>query len=182
MSPSSDRVIVVGAGHIGIACAHYLLEEGFDVTVIDQESIGGACSLANCGFIVPSHVLPLTEPATLVKGLKSLPNPKAPFRVKPQLRPALYHWLLQFARRCTHERMLEGAAALKTILDASADEYRQLFRSPELNATWKQSGMLFVFRSTAALEAFGRDDALLSSEFGLAAQHLAPAELVGREA
>jgi D-amino-acid dehydrogenase len=41
--------------------------------------------------------------------------------------------------------------------------------------------MLFVFRSTAALEAFGRDDALLSSEFGLAAQHLAPAELAGFE-
>ncbi len=177
MTGSADRVIVVGAGHIGIACAHYLLEEGFEVTVIDQGSVGGACSLANCGFIVPSHVLPLTEPATLLKGLRSLPNPKAPFRVKPQLRPALYLWLLQFARRCTHDRMLEAAAALKTILDASAEEFQRLFTQPELDAAWKQSGMLFVFLSAAALEDFARDDELLASEFGLAARHLDPEEL-----
>ena len=177
MSDSADRVLVVGAGHIGIACAHYLAADGYDVTVIDQGEIGGACSLANCGFIVPSHVLPLTEPATLLKGIKSLPNPRAPFRVKPQLRPALYHWLLQFARRCTHERMLEGAAALKTILDASAEEYRALLAHPELDAAWKESGMLFVFRSAAALENFGRDDEVLSAEFGLAARRLEPEDL-----
>jgi D-amino-acid dehydrogenase len=181
MSETGDRVVVVGAGHIGIACAHYLAEDGYDVTVIDQGEIGGACSLANCGFIVPSHVLPLTEPATLLKGIKSLPNPRAPFRVKPQLRPALYHWLLQFARRCTHQRMLEGAAALKTILDASAEEYRQLFTHPELDAAWKRSGMLFVFLSSGAMQAFGRDDALLSQEFDLKAEFLAPDELVGFE-
>jgi D-amino-acid dehydrogenase len=181
MSRSADRVLVVGAGHIGIACAHYLLEEGFDVTVIDQGTVGGACSLANCGFIVPSHVLPLTEPATLAKGLRSLPNPRAPFRVKPQLRPALYHWLLQFARRCTHEKMLEGAAGLKTILDASADEYQRLFTHPELDAAWKESGMLFVFRTAAAMESFGRDDDLLSREFGLAARHLGAEDLAGFE-
>ncbi|MDH3821961.1 MAG: FAD-dependent oxidoreductase, partial [Gammaproteobacteria bacterium] len=46
-----DRVIVVGAGHIGIACAHYLRQDGYDVTVIDQGEIGGACSHANCGFL-----------------------------------------------------------------------------------------------------------------------------------
>jgi D-amino-acid dehydrogenase len=181
MNQSGDRVLVVGAGHIGIACAHYLVEAGHEVTVIDQGEIGGACSLANCGFIVPSHVLPLTEPATLMKGIRSLPNPKAPFRVKPQLRPELYHWLLQFARRCTHERMLQGAAALKTILDASAYEYRQLFANPELDAAWKQSGMLFVFLSPVALRAFGKDDELLSQEFDLKAKHLAPDELAAFE-
>ena len=177
MGQSGDRVLVIGAGHIGIACAHYLLEHGFSVTVIDQGNIGGACSLANCGFIVPSHILPLTEPATLAKGLKSLPNPRAPFRVKPQLRPGLYRWLLQFARRCTHDRMLAGAAALKTILEASVDEYRQLFARRELDAAWKESGMLFVFRTTSALDAFGRDDALLTREFGLAARRIGGQEL-----
>ena len=64
MMAARDSVIVVGAGHIGIACAHYLARDGFEVTVIDQGDIGGACSQANCGFLVPSHVLPLTEPAT----------------------------------------------------------------------------------------------------------------------
>ena len=47
---SADRAIVVGAGHIGIACAHYLHADGYEVTVIDRDSIGGACSRANCGL------------------------------------------------------------------------------------------------------------------------------------
>ena len=34
---AQDSVIVVGAGHIGIACAHYLARDGHEVTVIDQD-------------------------------------------------------------------------------------------------------------------------------------------------
>jgi D-amino-acid dehydrogenase len=30
--------------------------------VIDRGALGGGCSKANCGYICPSHVLPLTEP------------------------------------------------------------------------------------------------------------------------
>ena len=64
MSESSDseRVLIVGAGIVGIGCAHYLSKAGFDVTVIDRGTVAGACSHGNCGYISPSHVLPLTEP------------------------------------------------------------------------------------------------------------------------
>ena len=65
---AGDSVIVVGAGHIGIACAHYLAQDGFDVRVIDQGEVGGACSHSNCGFLVPSHVLPLTTPDAIGEG------------------------------------------------------------------------------------------------------------------
>src|SRR6056300_1803790 len=112
-----DRVIVVGAGHIGIACAHYLRQDGYDVTVIDQGYIGGACSYAKCGFLVPSHVLPLTSPESLLNGFKSLVQPRAAFRVKLQLRPALYRWMLEFGRRCSRRQMIAAGKVLHTILD-----------------------------------------------------------------
>ena len=65
-----ERVIVVGAGIIGIACAHYLSKAGFSVAVIDRGTIAGACSQANCGYICPSHVLPLTEPDAISRQTK----------------------------------------------------------------------------------------------------------------
>ena len=71
---SHPDVIVVGSGIIGIACAHYLSATGLRVTVIDQGTIGGACSHGNCGYICPSHVLPLTEPGAIGTALKSLFN------------------------------------------------------------------------------------------------------------
>ena len=174
---TGNSVIVVGAGHIGIACAHYLHRDGYDVTVIDRATVGGACSQANCGFLVPSHVLPLTEPEAIRTGLKSLFQPRATFRVKPQLRPALYRWMFEFGRRCTHRQMLKAGAVLNEILTASMREFEQLFSDASLRCEWRNNGMLFVFRTDEALHKFGRTDTLLASEFGLAARYIDGAEL-----
>ena len=172
-----DRVIVVGAGHIGIACAHYLQQDGYDVTVIDQGEIGGACSHANCGFLVPSHVLPLTSPESLLNGLKSLVRPRAAFRVKPQLRPALLRWMLEFGRRCTKRQMVAAGKVLHAILDLSIAEYRHLLSSPEMACEWQDNGLLFVFRSAAALQEFADTDAFLAEEFDVAANLIPGTEL-----
>jgi len=174
---TGNSVIVIGAGHIGIACAHYLRRDDHDVTVIDRGSVGGACSQANCGFLVPSHVLPLTEPEAIRTGLKSLFQPRAAFRVKPQLRLALYRWMFEFGRRCTHSRMLKAAAVLDEILRASMAEYEQLLNESSMQCEWHSDGMLFVFRTEEALKKFGRTDTMLASEFGLAALHIDGSEL-----
>ena len=172
-----DRAIVVGAGHIGIACAHYLRQDGYEVTVIDQGEIGGACSYANCGFLVPSHVLPLTSPESLLNGLKSLVQPRAAFRVKPQLRPALFRWMLEFGRRCSKRQMLEAGKVLHAILDLSIAEYRQLLNNPEMGCEWQDNGLLFVFRSASALQEFSDTDAFLTEEFDVAANLIPGTEL-----
>ena len=54
----AEHVVIVGAGIVGIACAHYLAESGHTVTVIDQGRVGGGCSHGNSGHICASHVLP----------------------------------------------------------------------------------------------------------------------------
>ena len=41
-----DDVLIVGAGIIGIACAHYLNSVGLRVTVIDQGRVRAAGTLA----------------------------------------------------------------------------------------------------------------------------------------
>jgi D-amino-acid dehydrogenase len=81
-----ERVVIVGAGIIGIACAHFLLSRaGFQVTLIDKGTVAGACSQSNCGYICPSHVLPLAQPSAIREALVSILNPRAAFRVKPRL-------------------------------------------------------------------------------------------------
>ena len=123
----AERVAIVGGGIIGIACAHYLSNTKYAVTVIDEDRIGGGCSHGNCGHICASHVLPLNEPANLLAALGSLVNPRAPFRVRPQWRPALLRWFWEFARRCNHRHVLSAGSAMKSILDASIHEYQTLF-------------------------------------------------------
>ncbi|MCH9648421.1 MAG: FAD-dependent oxidoreductase [Deltaproteobacteria bacterium] len=177
MAARSETVIVVGGGIVGIACAHYLQKAGFGVTVIDRSGIGQACSHGNCGFICPSHVLPLNEPGALREGLLSLLNPTAPLRIRPQMRLGLYRWLLQFARRCTHRQMLDTGGHLLPMLESSIHEYHQLFSELPKAGEWKENGLAYVFREQASLEAFAKTDRLLSKTYGITARRIEETEL-----
>jgi len=171
-SSKSDTAIVVGSGIIGIACAHYLSKAGMQVTVIDRKTIAGACSHGNCGYICPSHVLPLTEPGAFRLALKSLFNPNAPFRVKPQLNPTLWKWMWQFAKRCNHRQMLTAGKHLQSILNASMEEYRRLIQEEQLECEWTEKGLLYVLQSEKGWEEFSHTDQILSDHFGIKAHHI----------
>jgi D-amino-acid dehydrogenase len=179
MSTATDQrdVVVVGAGVIGIACAHYLSWDGRRVTVIDQGTVAGGCSHGNCGYICPSHVLPLTEPGAIGAALRSLFNPRAPFRVRPRLSPALWNWLWQFARRCNHRQMLTAGRHLQAILDSSMREYRELVAAESLNCEWTENGLLYVLRTERGMRAFAETDRLLTEHFGVTARRIDGDEL-----
>ncbi len=177
----ADSAVVVGAGIVGIACAHYLAKAGLRVTVIDKGTIAGACSHANCGYICPSHVPPLTEPGAIGVALKSLGNPRAPFRIKPRFSPALWHWMWQFARRCTHRQMLLAGRHLQAILDASMAEYRRLIPEYGLACEWKDDGLLYVLQTERGMEHFAETDRMLTEHFGVAARRIDGAELPALE-
>lgn len=170
-------MLIVGAGIVGIASAHYLSREGYDVTVIDRRTVGGACSSGNCGYLCPSHVLPLTEPGAVRKALLSLVQPASAFRVKPRLSLPFGHWLWHFVRRCNRRQMLDAGVGIKTILDASMREYRNLFESGVVDGEWRPSGLLHVYGTAAGMEAYARTDRMLGEEFGVAARRIDGEEL-----
>jgi D-amino-acid dehydrogenase len=53
------KVLVLGAGVVGVTCAHYLAEDGHEVTVVDRQR-GPALetSRANAGVVCPSYATP----------------------------------------------------------------------------------------------------------------------------
>ncbi len=175
----TGTVVVTGGGIIGLACAHYLARAGFRVTVIDRAGIGQACSYANCGYVCPSHVLPLNAPGALLAGVQSLFRPRSAFRIKPQLRFDIYRWLFEFARRCTHDRMIAAGHCLQPLLESSMNEYRRLFDSTALEGEWKEQGLLYVFETDEGFASFSQTDELLTETYGLAARRIEGNELTG---
>lgn len=169
---SKESALIVGSGVIGIACAHYLMKSGFDVTVIDQSSIASACSHGNLGYICPSHVLPLTEPGAIGTAIKSFFDSSAPFRVKPRLSPAFFNWMWQFTKRCNRRQMLEAAFHLKAILDSSMNEYRTIISDQTLDFEWHESGLLHVLETDSGMRDFAEKDKLLADQFGILAQRI----------
>lgn len=180
MSQSAGSVVIIGGGLIGAACADALAWRGWRVTVLDAGRFAGACSHANCGFVCPSHVLPLAEPGAVRQALAAMLKPNSPFSIKPRFDPALWSWLLRFARRCNERDMLQTAHALHPLLESSHALYAEMMAEANFAAAceWQTRGLLFVYQTAAAWEHYAATDRLLTNEFNLPARRMDGKELV----
>ena len=163
----SARVIVIGGGVIGAACAYFLKKAGWEsVTVLDRGQFGKGCSHGNSGFVSPSHVLPLSMPGAIGQTLKALISKNSPFSIKPRFDLALWSWLFQFARRCNERDMLASAQAIQALLQSSRLLYDELMSSEPFDCEWQTRGLLFPFRTSAGLEHHDQMAELLRTSFG----------------
>src|ERR671934_2255270 len=99
------KVLVLGAGVIGVTSAWYLAKSGHDVTLIDRHDVAGEeTSYANGGQISVSHAQPWANPHVPTKLLRWLGREDAPllFRLRADL--AQWRWGLAFLRECTAAR------------------------------------------------------------------------------
>src|SRR5206468_10065557 len=76
---ASMRVLVLGAGVVGVTAAWYLANDGHDVTVIDRESgVARETSFANGGQVSASYPEPWANPGAPRQILKWLGRDDAP--------------------------------------------------------------------------------------------------------
>lgn len=168
----SRSVAIIGGGVIGTACAHYLIDDGWHVTILDRGRFAGGCSHGNCGLITPSHVLPLAEPGAIRRALRAMFQKDAPFYIKPRLDPALWAWLWAFARRCNRESMIAGGHGIKALLHSSMLLYQELIEREALDCEWESRGLLFVYRDRAEMDGFAPTNQLLTDTFHEPAERL----------
>jgi D-amino-acid dehydrogenase len=169
---AKGSIVIVGGGVIGISCAWYLHRDGWNVTIMDRANIGGACSYGNCGLVCPSHVLPLTEPGAFKDALASLFRPNSPLRVKPQLNPRLWLWMLKFAQRCNRQSMLTAAEGIQAMLVSGMAEYHKLMEQDAFDCEWVEQGLLFAYQTQRALDDYASTNQLLTDRFNEAATYL----------
>ena len=163
---SGRSVIVIGGGVIGTACAFYLCRSGWRVTIVERGQFGQGASHANCGFVCPSHVLPLAEPGVIWKTLKAMLARNSAFYIKPRLDFRLFSWLWRFMRRCNRTDMMQAGEAIRPLLDSSLTLYRELIPKERLDCEWEMRGLLFVYRTLKEMDAYAATDRLLRESFG----------------
>ena len=161
------RILIIGGGVVGAACAWYLRHAGADVAIVDQGRWGRGASHGNCGYVCPSHVLPLAVPGAITSTLKAMLRPASPFYIKPRLDPALWSWLLRFARRCNQADMMAAARGLHALLQSSRRLYDELTTAQGFDCDWQPRGLLVVFQSRQALDHHAQAADQLRREFGL---------------
>ncbi len=177
MSNSPRNVIIIGGGIIGLASAHFLQQAGIQVCVIDRDEIGKGCSHGNCGLICPDHIMPLSRPGALRKGLSAMFKSNGPLSIKPGLNFRLWNWLFSFARNCNERDMLESGRGRHAILNYSREFYTSFISQEKIDCDWEQNGCLFVYGSQKTLDAYDSINRVLSEEHDLPAEKLSGEEL-----
>ena len=99
------RVVVLGAGVVGVTAAWYLAADGHEVTVVDrQPGAGLETSFANGGQISASHAEPWANPDAPRTILKWLGREDAPLLFRLRADPRQWLWGLSFLRECLPHR------------------------------------------------------------------------------
>jgi len=166
------EVVVCGAGIVGLCSAHYLLERGHRVTILERgEPDHDCCSLGNAGFISPSHFVPLAAPGIVRKALGWMGDPESPFYIRPRLDPGLISWGLRFWRASSPGRARRAGPLLRDLNLASRALFEELAARTGNAFGLSLEGLLLLVRTERGFEE-ERDLAARSLELGMPAQVL----------
>jgi len=176
------RVVVLGAGIIGVSTAWHLLAHGHEVTVVDRQPDAALeTSFANAAQISVSYCEPWANKDAPLKALKWMLSKEAPLLFRPQLPFGegwqQWRWSLQFLAQCNDaafERNVQqlvalGAyshAALKDVVQATGIAYNRL-----------ECGIAHYYTSQQAFDTAG-DAAALMRKYGVARRVVSTAELL----
>lgn len=160
------KIIVIGAGVVGVATAYFLNRRGFDVVVVDRgREPASETSFANGGQISVSHAEPWANPAALRRAARWLLRSDAPLRLRLHADPRQWRWLAGFVRECTRERTRRNIGGLVRLGVYSRAVLRRLREEAALSYDQQLRGILHFYTDAREFEA-AHEPARLMREFG----------------
>ncbi len=143
-----NRVVVVGAGMVGLSTAWFLQERGVDVTVLDRTHVAAGSSWGNAGWLAPSLTTPLPEPGVLTYGVRAVLNASSPVYVPLRPQVALLRFLACFARHSTQRQWGTAMRAYAPINTLALDAFDDLAAGGVQSSTHQADPFLACYRST----------------------------------
>lgn len=175
------KVIVLGAGILGVTSAWYLAEAGHEVTVIDrQPGAGLETSYANGSQISVSYAEPWANPGAPLKLLKWLWRDDSPLLFRWRADWHQWQWGLSFFFECSPQRTRFNTIQLTNLGLYSRRSLIELRRALDLQYDQLERGIMHLYTSEKELEA-ARPGLELMRQFGCTMDFLTPDETAARE-
>lgn len=175
------KVLVLGAGIVGISTAYWLADNGHEVTVVERrEGAGLGTSWGNGAIIHPSSVEPWSAPGVPALVCRSLGDESAPLLLRPSALPKMWAWGAAFLRNCTAARhRVHALSNVRLALDSL--EAMRLVREATGVAYHRRPGaVLKIYPTVAQLDGGARAHRPLEAE-GLVVERLDREAAVARE-
>lgn len=144
------RVVVIGAGVIGVTTAYYLSELGLQVTVVDREAeVADGASFGNAGQLAYSYTDALANPAFLAKLPGIIGGRDLGCRVRAH--SGLIPWGLRFLSECTRRKAEANTVAVLKVAMRSEQLLTDLRRRMPFDFSHRPAGKLVLLASEEAV-------------------------------
>lgn len=159
------RVVVLGAGVVGVTTAYELARDGHEVTVIDRlDRAASETSYANAGLIAPGHSYTWSSPRAPKVLLRSLIDRSQALVFRPSLDPKLYLWSLKFLKNCTAERTRTNTKRKVRLCRYSQDRLMQVAADTGVAFDGLEGGLLYLYRKPESFDRGTRNTRVLTEE------------------
>ena len=146
------KILILGAGVVGVATAYYLKEKGHDVTVVDVAADAGAgASFANGAQLSYSKTYPLSNPHTIKIIPRMIFGGDSPIHIK-KFDLELISWGLKFLGQSTHKNAEKNAKEVLDIALRSRDLMHALVQRHEIDFDYARKGKMFIFTNQLDFE------------------------------
>lgn len=160
------KVVVLGAGVIGVTTAYYLARLGAEVVVVDRQSEAGLeTSYANAGELSYGMTSPWAAPGVPKKALKWLFMRHRPLTIWPLVSPTMWAWGLAMLQNCSETAYRVNKSRMVRVSDYSREALTELMADVDLDFDQRDRGTLQLFRSDKQFQASQLDQDVLQ-EFG----------------
>lgn len=153
------KVLVLGAGVIGVTSAYYLAKAGHEVVVVDrQPATGLETSFANAGEISPGYASPWAAPGLPQKALRWLFIPHSPLVLRPtKLDLEMLGWIVRLLRNCSRTRYAVNKERMVRLAEYSRDQLIALRAVTGIQYDQRMRGTLQLFRTQKQMDDVGKD-------------------------
>lgn len=159
------KVIVLGAGIIGVTSAYQLAKAGHEVVVIDRQT-GPALetSHANAGEVSFGYCSPWAAPGIPRKAVKWLMMKHPPLVLRPKVDGAMLAWLIQMLANCNYKSYAINKSRMLRLADYSRLCLAELRAETAISYDERMQGTLQLFRTQHQLDASAKDVKALAAD------------------
>jgi D-amino-acid dehydrogenase len=152
------RVLVLGAGVIGVSVAYFLAKAGHEVEVIERQS-GPALetSFANAGEVSPGYSAPWAGPGVPLKAIRWMLMTHSPLVIWPLLDAAMWRWGAMMLANCTERAYALNKNRMVPIAEYSRDCMKALRAETGIRYDERAQGTLQLFRTQQQLDGIAKD-------------------------
>ena len=176
------KIIVLGAGIIGISTAWHLAQRGHEVTVVDRQAEAALeTSFANAAQISVSYCEPWANRDAPWKALKWMFSKEAPLLFRPQVPLGegwhQYSWGLEFLANCNDTAFERNVQQLVALGSYSHEALKQVVLDTGITYNRLEKGIAHYYVDQKSLDT-AADAAALMAKYGVDRRVVSKEELL----